>query len=159
MKRKKAEAVGADIRLYGKDILRSASMRENKNITQHGKVSLFHHSLRVAYWSLLLAERLNVSADKRALVRGALLHDYYLYDWHVKDSDHRFHEFTHARRAESFAHRDFSLTHKERDIIRKHMFPLNITPPKYKESLLVCVADKISAVQETLQKKKRRKKD
>jgi uncharacterized protein len=31
------------------------------------------------------------------------------------------------------------------------MFPLNISPPKYRESVIVCIADKISAVCETLQ--------
>ena len=29
------------------------------------------------------------------------------------------------------------------------MFPLNLTPPRYRESILVCIADKICAVYET----------
>ena len=36
----------------------------------------------------------------------------------------------------------------ERDIIKRHMFPLNIRPPKYRESWIVCLADKICAVNE-----------
>ena len=41
----------------------------------------------------------------------------------------------------------------ERDIIKKHMFPLNIAFPKYKESLIVCIADKIIALYETVFKR------
>ena len=38
------------------------------------------------------------------------------------------------------------------------MFPLTITPPRYKEGWLVSWADKTSAVSETLGKKARREK-
>ena len=47
------------------------------------------------------------------------------------------------------AERDFQLNAVERDMIVKHMFPLNLTPPRYRESILVCIADKICAVYET----------
>ncbi len=40
---------------------------------------------------------------------------------------------------------DFSINKIEEDIILKHMFPLNIDIPKYRESWIVTVADKISA--------------
>ena len=35
-------------------------------------------------------------------------------------------------------------------MIQKHMFPLNIALPKYRETVLVSAADKISAVLETV---------
>lgn len=44
---------------------------------------------------------------------------------------------------------DFALNAVERDVIARHMFPLNLTPPRYRESILVCIADKICAVYET----------
>lgn len=135
--------------LYGSDILESANMQLEKQYLQHGSVSVYQHSLGVAYLCLALADKLHVRVDRRALVRGALLHDYFLYDWHVRDQSHRLHGFTHAGRALQNADRDFQLGSIERDMIRKHMFPLNVTPPKYRESVILCMADKICAVWET----------
>ena len=57
--------------------------------------------------------------------------------------------FFHAERALHNARRDFNLNFIERDIIRKHMFPLNITPPKFRESWIVTWADKLCAAEET----------
>ena len=68
----------------------------------------------------------------------------------TKDKSNRLHGFTHAKRALKNAEKEFSLNPIERDIIIRHMFPLNIKPPKYRESIIVCIADKISATIETL---------
>lgn len=133
---------------YGGDILPSAGMQQEKAYVQHGTFSCYDHSLRVAYMSLWLAARLPWRMDERALVRGALLHDYFLYDWHDPDPGHRLHGFHHARRALRNACADFELGAIERDIIRKHMFPLNFWPPKYRESWVVCLADKLCATGE-----------
>lgn len=35
-------------------------------------------------------------------------------------------------------------------MIRSHMFPLNKSVPKYRESIILCAADKLCAVAETL---------
>ena len=51
------------------------------------------------------------------------------------------------------ARRDFQLGEIEQDVIQKHMFPLNLKPPKYKESALVCLADKLSALEETIRRR------
>lgn len=133
---------------YGRDILTAPGMDMERRIMQHGRTSCFTHSVAVAYVSLLLARRLNLRLDERSLVRGALLHDYFLYDWHVPDASHRLHGFRHARRALENARREFSLNPVETDIILRHMFPLNLTPPAYRESAVVCCADKICAMLE-----------
>ena len=52
----------------------------------------------------------------------------------------------HLRNAE----RDFALSEIERDIIEKHMFPVNIKPPRHKESYIVTIADKICALREVI---------
>lgn len=138
------------VRLYGGDILASGGMEKEKLFLQHGGVTVFAHSFAVACLSLYLVRMLGLRVDRRALVRGALLHDYFLYDWHVTDPGHRFHGFSHPRRALENADRDFILGPIERDMIRRHMFPLTLTPPKYRESVLVCVADKLCALCETV---------
>ena len=135
---------------HAKDILSSEGMQSEKNYRQHGDVSCYDHSLAVALLSVRLASLLRIKLDMRSLIRGALLHDYFLYDWHEADKNHRFHGFIHAGRALRNAERDFSLTAIERDIIVKHMFPLNPRPPRYRESLIVIAADRICAFREIL---------
>ena len=49
------------------------------------------------------------------------------------------------------AQRDFHLNAVERDVIRKHMFPLNLRPPRYRESVLVSCADKLCALGEMVE--------
>ena len=120
-----------------------------KSYIQHGSTSVYEHSVKVAYTSLYFARRFRLNIDEKSLIRGALLHDYFLYDWHEKDGGHRLHGFFHAERALHNARRDFNLNFIERDIIRKHMFPLNITPPKFRESWIVTWADKLCAAEET----------
>ena len=116
---------------------------------QHGSVTVYAHCLRVACTACALARALHLRVDENALIRGALLHDYFLYDWHIKDPFRKAHGFSHAAVALQNAERDFHLNAVERDMIAKHMFPLNLTPPRYRESVLVCIADKICAVYET----------
>ena len=105
---------------------------------------------RLKKYSLKLARLLHLSCDKRSLIRGALLHDYFLYDWHVPDKSHRLHGFHHASRALQNARLDVALTSKEEDIIAHHMFPLTPAPPRCREALLVCVVDKSCGLYETL---------
>ena len=120
---------------------------------QHGKVSVYAHCVSVADTACVLAETLHLRVNERALIRGALLHDYFLYDWHDKDAAHKWHGFHHAAVALKNASKDFELTDIEMDIIAKHMFPLNIKLPRYKESYIVSLADKICSSYEVICKR------
>ena len=133
----------------GRDIVCSDGMRLEKQLRHHGKVTVFEHSLSVAVLCVLLAEFFRVSVDNKTLVRGALLHDYYLYDWHVPEKWHRLHGFTHAKRALQNADRDFTLNDVERNMIETHMFPMNLKLPAHPESVILCIADKLCAWRET----------
>lgn len=62
----------------------------------------------------------------RELVRGALLHDYFGYDWHEKGGGHRLHGFFHPKRACHRAEKKYALTRVERGIILRHMWPLTL---------------------------------
>ena len=117
---------------------------------QHGVTTIFQHSINVACVSCKIAEKYHLDVDYYAPIRGALLHDYFLYDWHVKDRSHRFHGFTHPRRALENADKEFQLTETERNMIYCHMFPLTPIPPSTQEAWIVCVADKICALSETM---------
>lgn len=63
---------------------------------------------------------------------------------------HRLHGFSHPWRALENAERDFPLGPIERDTIVRHMFPLTLAPPKYREGALICAADKLCALCETV---------
>ena len=91
---------------------------------QHGKTSCLEHSIAVAYNSFLMAETMGTEYDRESLIRGGLLHDYFLYDWHDKEHEHkRPHGFFHPSAALCNAKQDFILTRKEENIIQRHMFP------------------------------------
>lgn len=141
------------LRRYGSDIISSPLFLQEKLFLQHGNVSVFSHSISVALMAIWIARKLRIKVDERVMTRGALLHDYFLYDWHEKADWHRFHGFHHPDVACENAKRDFGISHSEAGIIKSHMFPLTIRRlPQSKEALIVCIADKICAFKETLQR-------
>lgn len=150
-----------ELRRYAQDILYSENFDSSKRNMQHGTISVKEHSIQVARQSIRISELLRVEHNRRDLVRGALLHDYFLYDWHYIDLEnpHRLHGFHHPARALKNAEREYELTDRQREIIIKHMWPLTIKPPMCREAWLVTVADKYCSLLETihLQKGHRRK--
>ncbi len=125
---------------------KSSRLHEEDTFTQHGNTSCLMHSIAVAYYSHRFALRFGgKKLCQRELIRGALLHDYFLYDWHVKPfhEENGLHGFSHPKTAWQNASRDFALTPRESDIIRKHMFPLTLTKlPLCRESWIVTAVDK-----------------
>lgn len=124
-----------------------------RDFIQHGDVSVHAHVLSVSRASIAMADflgRAGVRVDRASLIRGALLHDYFLYDWHDPDPSHRLHGFTHPFAALARAEEDFELTARERNIIARHMFPLVPVPPTCREAWIVCLADKACALHETI---------
>lgn len=152
------QAINRIVQYYGREILDHDNMEISRASMQHGAVSTYEHSLLTARLAVRIADRLHLwhHVNLRALVRIALLHDYFLYDWHERgDGSHRLHGFRHGFRAARNAERDFGLTHIERNGIRHHMFPLTPLPPRYLEGIIVSLADKISATRETFQRRRR----
>lgn len=149
----KRREIRETIKLHGQDILASDSFRSTKNDVQHGTMSVNGHCKNVATASLTINRTLHLNANKKDLVRGALLHDYFLYDWHDKEATKgkKLHGFAHAAEALSNAERDFSLNDTQKEIIRSHMWPLNITKiPRKKEAWIVTAADKYCSLMETI---------
>ena len=142
-----------DLFTRGKSIILSPEAQAMKRFTQHGETTVFEHCVAVAKYSLLIAYSLEklfkIDIDKDSLVRGALLHDYFLYDWHDKGKGRGFHGFTHPKVAMENADRDFEINEIEKDIIVKHMFPLTPFLPSHRESFIVSLADKWCALAET----------
>ena len=142
------ESIAEKVVKYGNDILGSESMQSERDFMQHGATNCFTHSVCVAYMSLKIADYFHISIDTPSMVRGSLLHDFFLYDWHDKEKAPKFHTLYHPIVALKNAEKVFDLNPIEKDIIRKHMFPLCFPLPKYRESWIITLADKVCAASE-----------
>ena len=146
-----------ELRYYGGEIFESVNFRRTAGHIQHGTVSVQEHCKEVARTSLRASRKLRLGCRERELVRGALLHDYFLYDWHVgapaKWSN--LHGFHHPRIALLNAMKEYKLTKREQDIIRKHMWPLTVKPPLCREAWLVTLVDKYCALKEAVKMRRR----
>ncbi len=154
----KNRVYGETLSKYGGDILASENFQKLKTFIQHGNVTVYEHCIHVALCAIKLNEKLGIRAKTRELVRGALLHDYFLYHWHNADAPGnthpKLHGFYHPGIALRNATRDFTLTEREKDIIKKHMWPLTVKLPRCREAWVVCLADKYASTLETLRLKK-----
>ncbi len=133
-----------------KDLEDNGRLSHEKSCLQHGKTTVYGHSLNVAQMSLRLSGLLHMPVRQEEMLRGALLHDYFLYDWHDPSNGHPLHGISHAQTALENASEDFELSELEKDIITHHMFPLTLHPPRSREAWLVCFADKLCAFTETV---------
>lgn len=136
---------------------RNPDVQRMREYIQHGTVTTYQHCKNVVVVSFWLNRRLKLGADETALVVGAFLHDFYLYDWHKKSSFHglrrlfEMHGFSHPGYACINASRTFNITRKEQNIIASHMWPLTFRHvPSCREAVIVCLADKYCAVVESL---------
>ena len=127
-------------------------VQQMKEYIQHGSCTTYDHCVRVAAVSQKINRFLHLRANEHALLTGAMLHDFYLYDWHEKDNGtHDWHGFIHADRAMENAKKYFDVDADVQHVIHSHMWPLNLTHlPKSRAAWIVCAADKVVSLQETL---------
>ena len=139
------------------DILHSENFQKTRYHIQHGTMPVYRHCLDVAKQSIQINKALGLGCSERDLIRGALLHDYFLYDWHDKNRENyqKLHGFYHPDIALKNARKEYHLTRREEDIIKKHMWPLTVVPPLCREAWVVTAADKYCSLLETLKIRKR----
>ena len=133
------------------DILSNETVKQIHNYIQHGEISCYTHCYYVAYYTYLICKKLKL--DYKSAVRGAMLHDLFLYDWHTTSpadiNEKGVHAWAHPRIALKNASKIFNLNDTEKDIIRNHMWPVTLKFPKTKEAFIVSCMDKYSATAET----------
>ena len=131
-----------------KDIIANSSVLSLKEHVQHMKGSRYQHCYEVAYYTYILSKKLGL--DYISATRGAMLHDFYFYDWRNKgvEGQKRFHAYRHPRIALNNAIENFELNEVEKDIIVKHMWPLTFPLPRFSESYIVTLVDKYCATKE-----------
>ena len=122
-----------------KDILDNEEFNKIKDIEHHG-ISRYEHSLKVSYRAYKIAKKHNLNYVEVA--RGGLLHDFFLSDEERTTKDRIVSTFVHPKKALKKSKEIFEVSNLEADIIRSHMFPVNLKVPRYKESWLVNMVDK-----------------
>lgn len=147
-RKQRRESRDRAFRGYYEKLLNGSGIGQTEEFLQHGSTTRLAHSAAVAYYSFRLAKWTGISFREEELVRGALLHDYYLYDAKEKNPATKGHWTRHPEIALKNAEHEVKLTQVERDIIRTHMFPLTPKPPRYREGVVVTMVDKGCSIYE-----------
>ena len=126
-------------------IIEHEQYQQMKKIKHHDE-SVYDHSVKVAFYAYQIAYKHNM--DWKATIRGALLHDFFLYKFNKSLSlkiipDSIKHAIVHPIIAFYNASKYFDLNEKEENIIKAHMFPFGF--PKSKEAWIVSYVDKYIA--------------
>lgn len=135
-----------------KDIINNETVIQMKKYRQHYDINTYEHCLNVSYISYKICKKLNL--DYKSMARAAMLHDLFLYDWRNSRKELNlkgYHAFVHPKIALKNASKLYDLNEKEKDIIVKHMWPVTFKLPKYKETYIITLVDKYSALQESAQ--------
>ena len=123
------------------EIQADENVQKMKQYIQHGNVSTYEHCESVAKLSYSIDKRLSLHSDLKVLLTGAMLHDFYLYDWHEDgDGSHRLHGFTHAKRACDNAKDCFAIDDETSHVLYYHIWPLypkRITPSR--DTWIICL--------------------
>ena len=133
-----------------KDLSTADVVLQMDNYMQHGDITTLEHVIAVSYTCFVLAKRMH--ADVRTAVRGAMLHDLYLYDWHIKTDERTplTHTLFHPKTSVKNAKKYFEPTEKELKVVRSHMWPLTVFHmPTSKEAFILTIADKYCAWNES----------
>lgn len=139
--------------LYNK-LIHDPRLMQMRMFRQHKGVTTYDHSINVMNFSMKIANKLHFDdTHMHNLMIGAMLHDYFLYDYHVtkRHINGEIHAWYHPKAALANAVHDFRLNDIQKNIIRSHMWPLTfLHPPKSREACVVSLADKLCAVLELM---------
>ena len=130
------------------NILDNEIFNQIDNIEHHGTSRLIH-SKRVSYLSYKICKILNL--DYIAAARAGLLHDFFLSEQNRTKRQRIKSTFVHPKKAVENSKKHFNINQKEQDIIGSHMFPININVPKYAESWIVSLVDKVVGTYEFIE--------
>ena len=127
-----------------------------KDIPMHRGSNCYVHVFKVAKRAIKKAlKSKNKNIDLEVVLVGAILHDYYLYDWRKDRSLLKGHGKRHQYVASKNAKEDFNISDEVKLVIDSHMWPMNIKEfPKSKEAKIVTLSDKAIAIAESFTSKK-----
>lgn len=153
--------------LIVEDILLSDEFQKRKLFAHHHNISVWDHSILVSFKSFVVAKHYNANTYICAV--AGLLHDFYTQAWiktpEIEALDNgkyaqslkikrkpiwKMHGFTHAKDASINYVKYFPELENKKitNSIRRHMFPLTIIPPRYKEGVIITIVDKLNSCSE-----------
>ncbi len=132
------------------DIITNEKILKLDEFKHHINITRLEHSIRVSMLNYKLCKLFGF--DYISAARAGLLHDFFLYDWRNRRPKKFFlkHGFTHSRRALKNTKKNFSINEIEADMILKHMWPLNIQMPKYRETFVIIFTDKLTCINDII---------
>ena len=132
--------------------LNDEKIKKMKGINMHRGSNTYVHSFKVAKKSIKRAiKSRKKNIDFNVVLIGAILHDYYLYDWRVERNKRKKHGRNHPNISSENATRDFQISDKIKKVIKSHMWPINIKEfPTSIEAKIVSISDKIVSLGEAL---------
>ena len=131
------------------DILENEQFKKLSNYSHHGD-NRKNHCIRVSYYSYKISKKLNL--DYESVARAGLLHDFFLVDYkslNILEGIKLL--INHPKIALNNSKNYFDISKKEENIIYSHMFPIRISLPKNRESIIVNFVDKSLAFYERFQ--------
>ncbi len=153
-----------------KDILTNEEFQKRKLFHHHYECSVWDHSVNVSFNAFTIAKKIRGNCVGCAI--AGLLHDFYqeayLFSPELAHLDEKYmvnlkvrkklfhkHGFTHANQAVENYCLFFPQLVNQRvtNAIRRHMFPLNIIPPRYHEGWIVTLVDKKNSLKEIINPK------
>lgn len=130
-----------------------------KKIRMHRGSNCYEHCFKVAKKAIKFSLRSRKKVDLEVVLLGAILHDYYLYDWRDDRSKKKRHARNHQYIAAKNAAEDFEISNEIRKVIISHMWPVNHKEfPKSREAKIVSLCDKLVTIGESLTSIKYKKK-
>ena len=134
--------------------LNNEKILKMKEISMHRGSNCYEHCFKVAKKAVKKSlRRKNINLE--VVIVGAILHDYYLYDWRDDKSKLKGHGKNHPDIAIENALRDFNISNEVKRVIKTHMWPINIKEyPNTKEARIVSLCDKAVTIGESLTSKK-----
>lgn len=132
------------------DIINAPELEMLKDITHHISTTRYQHCINVSYYGYIICKRLNL--DARSAARAGLLHDLFYYDRREYNESREKGQPNHSRRHSDIAlinaQKLTEINSKEHDMIIKHMWPMTLSFPKYRETYIITFVDKYCAVLE-----------
>lgn len=127
-------------------IITNSEYLRRKEFRHHGDITVYTHSISVSKCAYRISKYLHLNYKDAAI--AGVLHDFYTTPWQdvvIKQPFFKMHAFTHARVALENSQKYFGefLNKKIENAILRHMFPLNIVPPKYLVGIIITIADKV----------------
>jgi uncharacterized protein len=142
--------------IYALPIIQNDLFKSSKQIYSHGSINIYDHSIAVAELAFSMAEK-RQGIDMVCVIRAALLHDFFLYEWHVPGLRYVKHGWVHPAISAKNAEQVFNITESEAECIKTHMWPWTLFKlPKSREAWIITAADKIIAIKEIFFKRGRR---